>query len=359
MICPHCLETIDDDCTVCPNCGGLTSSGSTVGFVFCDGCGARLSPHDRTCPKCGRPAPGILSTEASASDLAAGRTASFPKLTVDAIETERPQPNASAQSVLSDSLDPSATTVIPVAADEKHPDPYHRGFKLSRGMVAAILTVAIIAGGTYFVTQDPLNVMPGFYEWVRVSAREAFPSRQLPDSGAATEDDASEDDGQSADGDDAGVLTDSTLSDAEALNRLERLYDEVVSFTDEDELGDVIDTFNGAYLRSDRSTRETAAKTAYNLRDKVQDIIDELDDMKLADGSAYTEDLDHVHQLAEWMYERVDVICRCWDISLEYDGGSELREHQNDILQPLREAGSTARELFDQYASSWAPREHS
>lgn len=352
MICPHCLETIDDGCTVCPNCGGLTTSGARVGFVFCDGCGARLSPHDRTCPKCGRPAPGILSTEASASDLAAGRTASFPRLTSDAIETERPQQNASAQSVLSDSLDPSATTVIPALDDKPKKDPYHCGFKPSRGLIAGVLTVAVIAGGAAFVTRDPLGVMPGFYEWVRTSARETFPSRQLPESGSVPQ-------GSSDEGGDTETLEDSTLGDPEALERLRGLYDQVVSFNDADRLGEVIDTFNGSYLLSDLSAREEASKGAYELRDSVQGVIDELDGMKLADGSAYTEDLDHVRQLATWMYERVDVICDCWDISLSYSTGSDARDHQNDILQPLREAGSTARELFDQYVSAWAPSERS
>ena len=67
MICPHCLKTIEDGASFCPYCNAYVGPGDGpehTEFVFCEGCGARLSPHDRTCPKCGRPAPGILSKDA-------------------------------------------------------------------------------------------------------------------------------------------------------------------------------------------------------------------------------------------------------------------------------------------------------
>ena len=98
MICPNCLKTVEDGTTFCPHChaymGGTTGE-SRSDFVFCEGCGARLSIHDRTCPKCGRPAPGILSVKSASSDLAAGRTASFPRLTPDLIDTEASRPSVS------------------------------------------------------------------------------------------------------------------------------------------------------------------------------------------------------------------------------------------------------------------------
>ena len=88
MICPQCNRTIDDDAEFCPVCHAFVGDAARSGeqFVFCDGCGARLSAGERVCPKCGRPAPSILSTEAAASDLAAGKTASFPRLTREELE---------------------------------------------------------------------------------------------------------------------------------------------------------------------------------------------------------------------------------------------------------------------------------
>ena len=116
MICPHCLKTIEDGASFCPYCNAYVGPGDGpehTEFVFCEGCGARLSPHDRTCPKCGRPAPGILSEDAAASDLAAGRTAGFPRLTQEQIDTEVPHAPASAAAVLSDAADPNETCVLP------------------------------------------------------------------------------------------------------------------------------------------------------------------------------------------------------------------------------------------------------
>lgn len=354
MICPHCLETIDDDATVCPRCGGLTESHVRADFIFCEGCGARLSPHDRTCPKCGRPAPGILSTKASAADLAAGRTASFPKLTGPAVETERKPQAASAQSVLSDSLDPSATNVLNIGdAGQAGDDPYHGKRKLPRGVVAALCTLVLVAGAVVFVVYDPFLVMPGVYEWVATSAQEMFPSRQTAETPATDtgDGDAGEDDAA----DEGQIVSDAVLSDEEAYSRLDLIYERIMAFPDTDQFGAVIDDFNGGYLLRDKSRREDASTSAYALRDQVQQVIDELGDIKLADGSQYTDDVENLEQLAQWMFERVDVICQAWDISLGYPEGESMSQHQSEILAPIREAGSTAQEEFDAHASAWRP----
>ena len=354
MICPHCLETIDDGSYVCPKCGGYTGAGSHSDFIFCEGCGARLSPHDRTCPKCGRPAPGILSTSASASDLAAGKTASFPKLTSEMIETERAQ--ASAQSVLSDSLDPSATNILNTGTAPQE-DPFHRKRKVPRGIIAAVVTVLVIGAAAFCVVEDPFGVMPGFYSWLREAASEAFPSRQIAESAQDDEGDANATDEGADTTDGESVLSDAELGDDEAFTRLNGLYERIIAFTDEDQLGMVIDDFNGAYLLADKSVREDTASGAYALRDRVQAVIDELEGLKLTSSSVYEEDREHLIQLATWMYERVDVICQSWDISLAVPEGESMTAHQTEILQPLREAGSSARESFDANVSSWRPRQ--
>ena len=46
MICPHCLKTIEDGASFCPYCNAYVGPGDGpehTEFVFCDGCGARLS----------------------------------------------------------------------------------------------------------------------------------------------------------------------------------------------------------------------------------------------------------------------------------------------------------------------------
>ncbi len=367
MICPQCLKTIDGDAKVCPHCHApveLESSPSHL--VFCDGCGARLSSQDRTCPKCGRPAPAILSASASASDLAAGKTASFPRLTQAAIETELPRVEAhSAQSVLNNSLDPSRTSVLSrddLTAQKpgRTNDPYHKRKRPIKGILIALFVIALIVGGTAFVALDPLGVMPGVYEWVCTSAEEMFPSREgmgdTQDESTDDEDDAATDD---ADEDGAAdqSLVDTALSDTAAYQQIRAAYDQVVAINDGDSFSDVIDSFNSYYLASSLSTRQEASEGAYTLRDELQEIIDELDEMSLADDSVYAEDRDHVRQLAEWMYERVDMICDSWDVSLSYADGESMSAHQDEILAPMREAGSSALESYYAYVTQWEPIE--
>ena len=91
--------------------------------------------------------------------------------------------------------------------------------------------------------------------------------------------------------------------------------------------------------------------------------LDELAEINLQDGSPYTEDLDHLVQLATWMYNRVDVLCDSWDISLSYPDGESLSAHKSEISQPLRDAldGSGQNQnltLFEENYYQWKPVQH-
>lgn len=363
MICPHCNTTVPDGSTVCPHCSaliGASGSASTHDFIFCEGCGARLTPKDRTCPKCGRPAPGILSTEASAADLAAGKTASFPKLTDEDVRT-RP----SAAEVLDVSLDPSATNVLKFTDDapatsSREEDPYHAHRRPVGKIVAAIAVVVLIGACAFFVVADPFGVMPGVYSEIERQAAEMFPSRQ----GAATqeqENGEAEEEETSPEEDEVELTDETLLTDDEAYDTLTRIYEEIGGY--QDPLGDVIYDYNGGFLLSNLERRREASASAYALRDQVQATLDELSEINLQDGSPYTEDLDHLVQLATWMYNRVDVLCDSWDISLSYPDGESLSAHKSEISQPLRDAldGSGQNQnltLFEENYYQWKPTQH-
>ena len=361
MICPHCLKTIDDTETFCPHCHGYVGSASSSEFVFCDGCGARLSAHDRTCPKCGRPAPGILSVESASSDLAAGRTASFPRLTKSAIQTEAPQVEpASAARTLDDSVDPSATNVLNlediqraagVTPQPVGEDPYHPARRSHARLIGALIVIAVLAGAAAFVVYDPLGVMPGFYDSFKSAAREAFPSRQLAESGSATVAAPAGESETPADDDDERVLTDD-----EVYLRVTEAYDQLAVYDSDEAIGEVIDSFNSYYLEPDLAERTQRSQTAYELRDAVQQTIDDLDAIVCEPDCAYLEDLEHVRQLAEWFMGRVDQICASWDVSLAIPEGESTLAAQDDILQPMREAGSSDLENFDAHFYEWDPR---
>lgn len=345
------------------------------GIVFCEGCGARLDPHDRTCPKCGRPAPGILSSSSAASDLAAGKTASFPRLSFDDdVDAKSP----SAPQILTESLDPEATGVIDasrVPGARRAPRPARRrgnvrmdpddGYgRPHRGRWIAVALLLVLAGcGAWFVAADPLGIMPGVYDRIGDAASDMFPSRQTADGGsAAAKADADDaDDGDSTD--DPASVSEQSISDAEAYQRLSALYGRILQF--QGDLGPVIDDFNAWFKASDLGKRQEASKSAYSMRDDVQGVIDELDSLKLSDGSAYAEDVDHLRQLATWMCNRVDVLCRSWDISLTYKGDSDADKpyrHADEILAPLREiemenGKSVDVARFESHVNEWQPQQ--
>ena len=361
MICPHCLKTIEDGASFCPYCNAYVGPGDGpehTEFVFCEGCGARLSPHDRTCPKCGRPAPGILSEDAAASDLAAGRTAGFPRLTQEQIDTEVPHAPASAAAVLSDAADPNETCVLPAfdkdfgipkvdiptpvslhddAQKPKrkvHPDEdaYHKHKRHIPKPLIVIAVLAVVCGGAYwFVTADPMGVMPGFCDQFGQAAQTTFPTRQK---GEATEDDTKQDDSAEV------VQEETVLTDDQLYTRLDGLYQTIVSYGDEDQIGEVIDSFNNGYLRTPLSTRQELSQSAYALRDQIKKTQDELNNLKYQDDTVYADDIAHLKQLAEWMYERVDVICQSWDISLAIPDGESMSSHQSEILAPIAQGGN-------------------
>lgn len=329
-----------------------------MNFVYCEGCGARLSPRDRTCPKCGRPAPGILSAETSASDLAAGKTASFHKISSIADDIDRRTPPSLSDEIVNDAADPGTTTVLPVQdggrrsqADRQshHPDedPYHaRKFPWMRVGVAAAL-IACVAGCGYVVTNNPGGVIDRLTASIDRSASEMFPSRMgNPDGSSSGSDDVADATAEVAD--------DHVVGNDQAYDVLYPLYETVGGFVDP--LGDVITAFNGGYNNKSLAKRQETSAGAYALRDEVQSTINELDAIELSDDTLYAEDLEHLKSLAGWMYNRVDVICRAWDVSLSYPDGESMNQHTDEILEPLRDEGNKNLVLFEGNYEAWAPQ---
>lgn len=387
MICPICNATVKDGSNTCPKCGADLSVpvvDSVSEFIFCEGCGARLDPQDRTCPKCGRPAPGILSQNSAASDLAAGKTASFPRVTSEMIAEAVPTPSgAGIPDLLAPSFDSEATSVMsldhiadaqadaaasaPRAAVRKAwtldeveasegGDPYGRP-RRGRWIALAAMLV-LVAGGVWFVATDPMGVMPGFYESFDRAASDMFPSRQVPQDEDPEAPDAQKSDDGEADG--QVQVSDSTLSEAEAFQRLSAIYAQIIAF--QDEIGPVVDSYNGQYLAKDLATRQSAAQGAYDLRKSIQATIDELDGLELAEDTAYGQDVEHLKQLATWTCNRVDVLCRSWDINLALPDGERPADHQDEILAPLREVEKVNGKAvdvvqFEENVNAWKPVE--
>mgnify|MGYP007000006701 FL=1 len=98
-----------------------------------------------------------------------------------------------------------------------------------------------------------MGVMPGFYDQFGQAAQTTFPTRQK---GEATEDDTKQDDSAEV------VQEETVLTDDQLYTRLDGLYQTIVSYADEDQIGEVIDSFNNGYLRTPLSTRQELSQSA-------------------------------------------------------------------------------------------------
>ena len=244
--------------------------------------------------------------------------------------------------------DASLVDEIVTVTDE---DAYHKHKRHIPKPLIIIAVLAVVCGGAYwFVTTDPMGVMPGFYDQFGQAAQTTFPTRQK---GEATEDDTKQ-------GDSAEVVQEETvLTDDQLYTRLDGLYQTIVSYADEDQIGEVIDSFNNGYLRTPLSTRQELSQSAYALRDQIKKTQDELNNLKVQDDTVYADDIAHLKQLAEWMYERVDVICQSWDISLAIPDGESMSSHQSEILAPIAQGGNSALNQYDANVGSWKPQQRS
>ena len=63
-----------------------------------------------------------------------------------------------------------------------------------------------------------------------------------------------------------------------------------------------------------------------------------------------------MRQLAEWMYGRVDQICQSWDVSLAIPEGESTLAQQDEILAPMRRAGTSDLENYDANVDAWEPQ---
>ena len=320
MICPHCLKHIDDDAMFCPYCNGFGDRGAAHASapVFCEGCGARISPHDRVCPKCGRPAPAILSADASAGDLAAGKTASFPALSSNAVSTR--------DRVQTESLDPDLTnnlylgsSIDSAPVQDVTEDPYHPKRRRTGKVAAALAAIALVLAAGLFVYFDPLDVMPGLESSFKQAASDAFPSREPAE-------------GEASDAAGEAVDADAPLTDDAAYARLDAAYAKLVAY--HESFGDVIDDFNGYYAAYDKSLRDEASSSAYGMRDGIDAVVEELSGLNFEEGSPRKAEADALIALAEQLRVRPQALCDCWDVSLAYGEGET--PDGDEVLASLR-----------------------
>ncbi|MGI6033140.1 MAG: hypothetical protein ACOX69_06960 [Coriobacteriales bacterium] len=116
--------------------------------------------------------------------------------------------------------------------------------------------------------------------------------------------------------------------------------------------------FNNYHKKEDYSLRSSYSDDASQLRDEISAEQDDINNFYVESSSSYYNDYEHMKQLASWLYERIDVICRAWDISLEY---SYPADYEDEITAPLKaevDSGQSNNRyyiMFKNHYSKWKP----
>lgn len=80
-----------------------------------------------------------------------------------------------------------------------------------------------------------------------------------------------------------------------------------------------VQTYNGARLSKDTATRTTAADTCRTLQSDIQTDMDTVDALGIGQSSPYFTIYQNVHRLQNDELQRIAVLVKSWDVSLQYD----------------------------------------
>lgn len=117
-----------------------------------------------------------------------------------------------------------------------------------------------------------------------------------------------------------------------------QLYEELVDIYDTmgaqaDRIKTVATTLNNTIFTSDKQARQSASREAHDLFDEVDSQLARLKTLQSGSSSTrYASDIDTLIDLQQDLYNRIDVMCQAWDISLSY---SNPKDHEAAIKKPL------------------------
>lgn len=121
------------------------------------------------------------------------------------------------------------------------------------------------------------------------------------------------------------------LSNADAFAQLTNYYSQLAGFNDR--ISAVAEDFNSSYLSSDITVRQNSLATAQALWDEISAQQSGLDQMTLADGSAYVDSLNTMKTLYNDLANRIRVLVEAWQASVDAgDNPSAASDQISSIL---------------------------
>ena len=297
---------------------------------FCTKCGAPLSESQSFCTRCGAPVleTGEVADKATkpvthpATRRADSRLDGFDTPAAGDWEMPPDQPaRYDAPAAYRDSAAYRAQMTPPVTpAYQAEPQR-----KMNPIVLAVIAGLVIILLAVAFVLlqqqgQSPEPAVQGVTSSTS-SESESTPSSSEPEPAPQPTSSSSEQSASSSSQD----------SDEELYEELVGIYDTMG--TQADRIKSVAATLNNTIFTSDKQARQNASREAHDLLDEVDDQLARLKTLQSGSSSTrYASDIDTLIELQQDLYNRIDVMCQAWDISLSY---SNPKDHEAAIKKPL------------------------
>lgn len=336
--------------------------------MYCLDCGTKLEDGAGSCPNCGLTVSEMQERLAAATEVllysdsvadAPDKTEKMPPVTQrsyvdkdgnpidpkDPIDPQTLKPASALESIPRIGADdPFVTVPIKKVVDEygaviagadttpklyRQNDSNKRKRKLMRVVVVLAVVLAAVVG-----------CLLGYRWFSQVQADET--QRQQEQQAQRAEEDA---------------RTQAREASLEAYQLLGNAYAQAGSFFEEQ--ASATDTLMSDFARK-LAVRQPAAQSVADLRMRIEDASNDLDcsfnELGLEQDSPYRAQFTHVQELYDLLLRRVDVIERCWDVSLSL---SDVTGKTSEVLAPLAQDGgvghSDAMTQFQEQYESAAP----
>ena len=296
---------------------------------FCTKCGAPLSQPQSFCTKCGAPVPGAGQAADSVTRPVADNVTRRIDSRLDGFDTpaagdwEMPPEQPTRYDAPASYRDPAAyhPQTTPPITPGYPPEPPRRlnpiVIAIIAGLVIILLAVAFVLFQRPVPSPEPA---PPTITQSESSSTEPEPEPE-PDPKPESTSSSSE------------QSTSSSSQDSD-----EQLYEELVDAYDAmgaqaDRIKTVATTLNNTIFTSDKQARQSASREAHDLLDEVDSQLARLKTLQSSSSSTrYASDIETLIELQQDLYNRIDVMCQAWDISLSY---SNPKDHEAAIKKPL------------------------
>lgn len=321
MICPNCGSNVPDGALECPSCHaqlGLTQRIVIPKESWCPVCGALVAPGADACPKCGSP-----------TGTGRPQTRTYRKLRLPEISEAAGDAGERDVARIESAIPPATPDpTSPVARHDRLP-------RMRTFMLAAGLAVLVVGGAAVLITH------PWDSEFLSIKATQpadtsmaGFPGQKEALSGQ---------DGKASQSDEDTVFQ--SISDA---------YDKL------GELAERVDASEQAFdegaLSSDLEARKSGQADANALSIEVSNLITDISNLDSGAGT-YTQDIDHLSSLGNWLRNRMDAVTAGWSASVASQDLAADKDKIFSAVQANRDGSgqSSYKTHFDQNYDSWKP----